>query len=52
LLSQLKKPLTPEIPKFLGEMGQNRRKIHLDPFWGTKQTLADSQMIFSAFLGH
>jgi len=52
LFRQFKKTFTPQNRKFLGEMGKNRRKIHLDPFWGTKQTLVDSQMIFSAFLGH
>ena len=52
LLRQFKKTFTPEIPKFLVKMGQNRRKIHFYSFQGTKRTLADSDMIFLAFLGH
>ena len=52
LLCQFKKTLTPEIPKFLVKMDQNRRKIHFYSFWGTKRTPADSEMIFSAFVRH
>ena len=52
LLCQLKKTFTPEIPKFLGEMGQNRQKIAFDSVHSSKTAPTDTEFIFLHYLGY
>ena len=52
LFCQFKKTFTPEIPKFLGEMGQNRQKIAFDSVHSSKTALTDTEFIFLHYLGY